>query len=75
MNLHVESSIDTHGDVQPRAFLLGSQHIEVLQIIDRWLAFDYGYFKVAADDGGTYILRHDDLSDQWELTLFSADSL
>ncbi|MEN3295846.1 MAG: hypothetical protein V7642_5099 [Burkholderiales bacterium] len=72
MNLQVESSIDLHGDVEPRAFLLGAQRLEVLQIIDRWLATDYGYFKLRASDGSTYILRHDDLSGQWELTLFQS---
>jgi hypothetical protein len=74
MNLQVESSIDPHGDIEPRAFLLGTQRIEVLQIIDRWLATDYGYFKIEASDGSTYILRHDDISDQWDLTLFQASS-
>lgn len=74
MNLQVESSLDPHGDVEPRAFFLGSRRIEVLQIIDRWLATDYGYFKIGASDGGTYILRHDDRSEQWELTLYQAPS-
>jgi hypothetical protein len=70
MNLQVESSVNQQGDVEPRAFLLGTQRLEVLQIIDRWLAIDYGYFKIEASDGSIYILRHDDLSDLWELTLY-----
>jgi hypothetical protein len=74
MNLKVESSTGLHGDVEPRAFLLGTRRIEVVQIIDRWLASDYGYFKVQAGDGSIYILRHDDLSDEWELNMFQARS-
>jgi hypothetical protein len=74
MKLQVESSIGLHGDVEPRAFLLGIRRIEVLQIVDRWLATDYGYFKIEASDGSTCILCHDDLSDDWELTLFQAAS-
>jgi hypothetical protein len=74
MILHVESSVGPHGDAEPRAFNLGSRRIEVLQIIDRWLSTEYGYFKLHASDGSTYILRHDELSNQWELTLFQASS-
>lgn len=72
MNLQVESGVGLHGDVEPRAFLLGNRRLEVLRIVDRWLASDYGYFKLEASDGSTYILRHDDLSNQWELTLYQA---
>ena len=74
MNLQVESSVDLHGDVEPQAFILGTQRLEVLQIIDRWLATDYGYFKLRASDGSTYILRHDGPSDEWELTLFQSSA-
>lgn len=72
MILQVESGVGLHGDVEPRAFNLGNRRIEVLQIIDRWLSTEYGYFKLQASDGSTYILRHDELSNQWELTLFKA---
>jgi hypothetical protein len=72
MNLQVESGVGLHGDMEPRAFLLGIQRLEVLQIIDRWLAPDYGYFKLEASDGNIYILRHDVLSGVWELTLFQS---
>lgn len=72
MILHVESSAGLHGDVEPRAFILGGRRLEVLQIIDRWLSTDYGYFKLQASDGAIYILRHDALSNAWELTLFQA---
>ncbi|MGZ5094812.1 MAG: hypothetical protein ACXWHZ_16550 [Usitatibacter sp.] len=32
-----------------------------------WLAPDHRYFKVSADDGRIYVLRHDARSDEWEL--------
>ena len=53
-----------------RRFWLGARCIEVLQTIDNWLAPDHRYFKVAGDDGGRYILRHDPHADRWELTFF-----
>jgi hypothetical protein len=44
----------------------------VLEIIDRWPSMDYTYFKVAASDQATYILRHDAGLDIWELTLYNS---
>lgn len=70
MNLKVESFAPPFRDEEPRAFFLGRQRIDVVEIIDRWLAPEYGYFKVLADDGACYILRHDLPSRSWELTLF-----
>jgi hypothetical protein len=74
MILQVETGTGLHADVEPRAFTLGAQRLQVVQIIDRWLSDDYGYFKLQGSDGNTYMLRHDELSDQWELTLFQAAS-
>ncbi len=61
------------GEETPRRFRLGDRPLEVLEILDRWLAPDHRYFKVRADDGGTYILRHDPVSGHWELTFFKRD--
>jgi hypothetical protein len=39
----------------------------VVEIADRWLDPRHRYFKVRADDGREYVLRHDVASDDWEL--------
>ncbi len=70
MILQVECRTDFHGEKEPLAFLLGGQRIEVVTIIDRWIARDHSYFKVEASDRGLYILRYTLLARQWELTLF-----
>ena len=44
--------------------------MEVVEILDRWLAPDHRYFKILGDDGSTYIVRHDIQAERWELTLF-----
>ncbi len=75
MNLIVESYAVPYRDAEPRAFFLGQRRIQVIEIIDRWLAPDYGYFKVLADDGANYILRHDLPTDTWELTLFQRNGI
>jgi hypothetical protein len=74
MKLQVTSVEGLHGDPEPRAFMLGEQRIEVLQIIDRWLSSDYGYYKFDGSDGHRYILRHDRPCDSWELTLFQTST-
>ena len=50
--------------------LLGARPVEVVDVIDRWLAPDHRYFRVGGDDGAVYILRHDVGSERWELTMF-----
>ncbi len=49
---------------------MGRRRGEAARVIDRWLAPDHRYFKVAGDDRATYILRHDVATARWELTLF-----
>ena len=72
MKLAVECYAGHRGEQEPRAFLLDDRRIAVLEIADRWLSPDHRYFKVRADDGGTYILRHDERAERWDLTLFQA---
>ena len=40
------------------------------EVLDRWLAPDHAYFKVRGNDDAVYILRHDDVADAWQLTMF-----
>jgi len=67
MKLKVECYAGYRGDEEPRAFALGERRLEVREILDRWLAPDHRYFKVAASDGDTYILRHDNATGEWTL--------
>jgi hypothetical protein len=67
MKLKVECYAGYRGDEEPRAFALGERRLTVEGILDRWLAPDHRYFKVAASDGDTYILRHDDATGEWTL--------
>jgi hypothetical protein len=57
------------GEPEPSSFFLGERRIEVVEVLDRWLAPDYGYFKLLTTDG-IYILRHDGHDDRWALTLY-----
>lgn len=72
MGITVTCHAGHRGEQEPRAFYLGDRRIEVTAILDRWLAPDHRYFKLQGDDGGTYILRHDEAADEWEMTMYSA---
>lgn len=72
MNLQVETRQGVHGDREPVAFTLGEQRIEVIQVIDRWLAADHCYFKLTGSDQATYILQYLRATREWDMTLFQA---
>lgn len=73
MKIHVECYAGYQGEETPRRLKFDDREIEVVDVIDRWLAPDHRYFKIRAADGATYILRHDVGSDDWELVMFSSD--
>jgi hypothetical protein len=70
MEVKVECYAGYRGEETPRRFSLGRRTLEVAEVIDRWLGPDHRYFKVLADDGATYILRHDERTAVWELTMY-----
>ena len=57
------------GTPEPSAFFLGERRIDVVEVLDRWLAPDHGYFKLLTTEG-IFILRHDDAENRWMLTLY-----
>jgi len=70
LTVRVECHAGYRGEETPRRFYLGERAVEVLEVVDRWLAPDHRYFKVKGAGGHTYILRHDTTSGRWELTMF-----
>jgi hypothetical protein len=70
IEVRVECYSGYRGEETPRSFYLESRRIEVLEVLDRWLAPDHRYFKLRGDDGAVYILRHDSAAGRWELIFF-----
>jgi hypothetical protein len=66
----VECDAGSLGEEIPGRFFMGDKAIEIEEVLDRWLAPEYSYFKVRTDENDVYILRHDKLRHLWELTLF-----
>jgi hypothetical protein len=66
----VECYAGHRGEQTPRVVRIGDRRIEVVRVVDQWLAPDHRYFKVECAAGDTYIVRHDVTHDTWELTMF-----
>ena len=58
------------GEQEPLAFWLGERRLAVRAVVDRWFAPTQRWFKVDANDGSTYVLRHDEASGDWELAAY-----
>jgi hypothetical protein len=72
MQIRVDCYAGYRGEETPRFIRLADNKIEVIQVLDRWLAPDHRYFKLLGDDEATYIIRHDSGFEQWELVLYRA---
>jgi hypothetical protein len=72
LTIRVECYTGHLGEETPRRFYLGDKPIEIEEVIDRWLAPEYRYFKVRVSGNDIYILGHDELAHRWELTLFQS---
>jgi hypothetical protein len=68
--IHVECYAGYRGEEEPRMFTFHEKHLQVREILDRWLDPGHRYFKIHAEDGGIYILRHGIHSGLWELTVY-----
>ncbi len=74
LSIEVECYAGYRGEETPRRFRVGDRWVDVAEVIDRWLAPEHRYFKLKGTDGDTYIIRHDQASGSWELTLFRRTS-
>jgi hypothetical protein len=73
LRVGVECYAGHRGEQTPRMLILGDRRVAVAEVLDAWLAPDYRYFKLRGSDGDTYLVRHDERSDTWELTMFRAE--
>ncbi len=62
MTIRVDCYAGYRGEHEPAAFWLGDRWLAMRAIIDRWFAPSQRWFRVDADDGHRYVLRHDEPS-------------
>jgi hypothetical protein len=72
VTIQVECYAGYRGEQTPRRITFARRSVEVLELLDCWLAPDHRYFKFIGADGALYIIRHDTGKDVWELTLYDA---
>ena len=52
--------------------MLGEHEYQVREIEDQWYSPGAIYFRVLANDGNLYVLRHEEVQDVWTLEGFRA---
>lgn len=72
--LRVSTHSGYKADERPVAFTLGERTLQVREVVDRWYGEEHAYFKLLAEDGNLYLVRHDTVADEWELVMFEAVS-
>lgn len=71
-DVHVECYAGYRADERPLRFTLHGRVFEVLEVEDRWYSPGAVYFRVLANDGNFYVLRHEEGIDVWTLDAFRA---
>lgn len=72
MNVQVECYAGGKADEKPVRFQLDGHVYIVEEVLDQWYGPEHAFFKVRADDGNSYILRHETSVPDggWELVSF-----
>ncbi len=65
--IKVECYSGYKADEKPVSFSLDGKKLMIEKIIDQWRGLEFEYFKVLADDGRAYLLRHDERNGKWAL--------
>jgi hypothetical protein len=70
LTIQVECYSGHRANQRPNLFTIRGRSYHVVSVEDQWYDPDAIYFKVRADDGNLYILRHDEIRDEWTLDAF-----
>ncbi len=70
MNLAVECYAGYKAGERPLRFRLGERWLTVEEVQDRWYGPGAAWFRVRAEDGCLYVLRHNEPEDIWTLEAF-----
>ncbi len=70
MVVRVQCYAGWKADERPVRFQLGEREYLIEEVLDQWYGPDDTFFKVRADDGNLYILRHHSSSGEWVLESF-----
>ncbi len=74
VELQVECYAGYRADERPLRFSMSARadapKYEIEEVLDQWYGVGYRCFRVRANDGNVYILRHQETEDRWLLDSF-----
>ncbi len=70
--IRVECYAGHKADERPLRFAIRGRFFDVLEVEDQWYSPAAKYFRVRANDGNLYVLKHDEENDSWSLDAFRA---
>jgi hypothetical protein len=70
--IRVECYSGYRADERPLRFVLRGREFRVEELDGQWHSAENTYFRVRADDGNFYVLRHHEIQDIWTLDGFRA---
>jgi hypothetical protein len=70
--IRVQCYAGYRADERPQRFTLGGRELFVDELDGQWYTPLAMFFRVRADDGNYYVLRHDEVQDSWTLDAFRA---
>jgi hypothetical protein len=70
MIVEVQTYSGYKADERPLRFRLGDRWLAVEEVVDRWYDPDATYFRVRAEDGSFYVLKHSEPHEIWTLEAF-----
>jgi hypothetical protein len=70
--MRVECYAGYKADERPLRFYIEDRQCDVVELLDRWYGPSDTWFRVRADDGNLYVLRHTETgqTDTWTLESF-----
>jgi hypothetical protein len=68
--MRVECYSGYRADQRPLRFILRRHSFEIKEVEDQWYSPGAIYFRVRAEDGDYFVLRHDEAQDVWSLDAF-----
>lgn len=72
MRIQVEPGLTAFRMPLPKQLLLNGRRIDIVEILDQWYGPDYRYVKMKDRNGALYILRYDEISANWHLTMYTS---
>ncbi|MHB8499795.1 MAG: hypothetical protein ACYDCG_03900 [Candidatus Acidiferrales bacterium] len=70
--VRVECYSGYKAEERPERIVFEALTLEIAEVEDRWYSPGATYFRVRAENGDRYVLRHDEAQDVWSLMAYRA---